>query len=219
MSSERGGSSAAVAQAEAFRYMPAEGGDNAAESAVAPPARKQSGPENGRDGAREREAFERGLREGENRTKSAFETQLNTAKAAIAAAIAQFKSERESYFSRVEPEAVQLALAIARKILHREAQIDPLLLTGMVHVALEKMEAGTHVRLRSHPADIRTWTDYFSQQSGSIEKPELVGDNSLQRGECALETEFGGTQISLDLQLKEIEQGFLDLLGQRPQVR
>jgi flagellar assembly protein FliH len=199
--------------------MPAEGGDGPVESVAASPAWQQSGPENGRDGAREREAFERGLREGENRTKSALETQLNAAKAAITAAIAKFKTEREDYFSRVEPEAVQLALAIARKILHREAQIDPLLLTGMVHVALEKLEGGTHVRLRAHPADIRTWTDYFSQQSGSIEKPELVGDNSLQRGECALETEFGSTQISLDLQLKEIEQGFLDLLGQRPQVR
>lgn len=219
MLSERNGGSAAVAQAEAFRYMPAEGAEGPSESPTAPAAWPSSGQENGRDGTKEREAFERGVREGENRAKSALETQLNAARGAIAAAIEQFKSERESYFNRVEPEAVQLALAIAQKILHREAQIDPLLLTGMVRVALEKMESGTLVRLRTHPDDIRTWSDYFDRQSDSIEKPELAGDNNLQRGECALETEFGSTRMSLELQLKEIEQGFLDLLEQRPQVR
>ena len=56
---------------------------------------------------------------------------------------------------------MQLALAIARKILHREAQIDPLLLTGLVHVALEKLGAGTRVRLRANPADIHFWNEYF----------------------------------------------------------
>jgi len=34
-----------------------------------------------------------------------------------------------------------------------------------------------------------------------------------------LETELGSTHLSLDTQLKEIEQGFMDLLEQRPRVR
>jgi flagellar assembly protein FliH len=38
-------------------------------------------------------------------------------------------------------------------------------------------------------------------------------------GCCVLETEVGSTQISLETQLKEIEQGFLDLLEHRPQVQ
>ena len=34
-----------------------------------------------------------------------------------------------------------------------------------------------------------------------------------------METEIGSTIISLETQLKEIEQGFFDLLEQRPRVR
>ena len=49
--------------------------------------------------------------------------------------------------------------------------------------------------------------------------PELIGDAALKPGECLLETEVGSTQISLETQLKEIEQGFFDLLEQRPRGR
>ena len=108
--------------------------------------------------------------------------------------------------------------AIARKILYRESQIDPLLLTGLVHVALEKLDAGTRVRLKVHPADTHFWNEFFARSASPL-VPELSGDPALRHGECTLETEVGSTQISMETQLKEIEQGFFDLLEQRPKVR
>ena len=163
--------------------------------------------------------FENGVLEGERRARAAYEKPLADAATAIISALEAFRKERAEYFSRVEPEVVQLALAIARKILHREAQMDPLLLAGMVHVALDKVDSGTRVRMRAHPTDIAFWAEYFSHTEVSQPAPETIGDSSLQRGECALETEVGSTHISLETQLKEIEQGFFDLLEQRPRVR
>jgi flagellar assembly protein FliH len=168
---------------------------------------------------KEKESFERGTQEGEARARAGYEKQLAGMRASAVKLLEEFKAQRETYFSRVEPEIVQLSLAIARKILHREAQMDPLLLTGMVHVALEKLDMGTHVRLRAHPADIHFWKGYFSQGTATVRAPELLGDESLLQGECAIETELGSTQVSLETQLKEIEQGFFDLLDQRPRVR
>ena len=121
-------------------------------------------------------------------------------------------------FEKVENDVVGLALAIARKILHRESQIDPLLLTGIVRVALENVSHETRVLLRVNPQEIRFWRDYFSQTPEIHPVPELLGDASLTPGQCVLETDVGNTQISLETQLKEIEQGFLDLLQQRPRV-
>jgi flagellar assembly protein FliH len=167
----------------------------------------------------EKQGFERGLKEGEARAGKVHERNLSAAPSSITRVIEEFKTQREAYFSRIEPEVVQLALSIARKILHREAQMDPLLLTGMVRVALEKLDQGTRVRLRAHPEEVHFWNRYFSESKTLAISPEIVGDASLQRGECALETEIGNTQISLETQLKEIEQGFFDLLEQRPQVR
>ena len=63
--------------------------------------------------------------------------------------------ERDRYFEAVEHEVVKLALAVAARILRREAQMDPLLLTGAVRVALGQLSASTQVRSRVPAADLR----------------------------------------------------------------
>jgi flagellar assembly protein FliH len=164
-------------------------------------------------------AFEKGQAEGEARARVAFEKALAEARSQISVALKQFTSQRESYFERVEFEVVHLALSIAKKILHRESQIDPLLLAGVVRVALEGLNRETHSRLRANPDEIRFWRDYFTQATDIKPTPDLMGDPQLALGHCVLETELGTTHISFETQLKEIEQGFLDLLEHRPRVR
>jgi flagellar assembly protein FliH len=220
MSSEQGGMRASDPQGEPFLYI-ATNGDGRGNGDAAFPLgwNLQSGAAKANSEQREKEAHERGLKEGEARAQAACEPALAAAKQAISTAVEKFKAERQSYFQRIEPEVVQLALAIARKILHREAQMDPLLLAGMVHVALEKIDKETLVRLRANPADVSLWKEHFAQPGSFQPAPELVGDAALARGECTLETEVSSTQVSLETQFKEIEQGFFDLLEQRPRIR
>jgi flagellar assembly protein FliH len=168
---------------------------------------------------REQAAFERGLRQGELQARGACDAGIEEQRRRVSIALEEFISQREIYFSRIETEVVQLALAISRKILHREAQMDPLLLAGAVHVALEKIDSGTHVRLRAHPNDVQAWRIHFQQPLYKNPAPDLVGDSNLSPGELALETASGSTQIGLDLQLKEIEQGFFDLLAHRSEIK
>lgn len=164
----------------------------------------------------EQRAYEKGLSEGESRARAAFEKALAEVRSQISVALRQFTAQRATYFERVEADVVQLALSIARKILHRESQIDPLLLTGVVRVALEGISRDTQVRLRANPEEVRFWRDYFTQAEDIRPTPDLIGDPSLSPGHCVLETTLGTTHISFETQLKEIEQGFLDLLSQRP---
>ena len=221
MSSERAVASGVELQGEPFLYIPTNGDKSGNGEGGAAVAWSVAGSASVKDDSaqREKEAYERGLKEGEALARRAGEQELAALRGETCIAIEKFKAERESYFSKIEPEVVQLALAIARKILHREAQIDPLLLAGLVRVALEKINAGTRVRLWAHPADVHFWNEYFAQAGAFQPAPELIGDATLRRGECRLETEIGSTQISLDTQLKEIEQGFFDLLEHRPRVR
>jgi flagellar assembly protein FliH len=161
-------------------------------------------------------AYEKGLAEGKAGARAEFEKATEEMRSQISGALLHFTKDRTDYFGKVEGEVVRLALSVARKILHRESQIDPLVLTGVVHVALQKLNSDTRVRLRAHPEEARFWGDYFKQSSEIFPTVEVVGDPSLAQGHCTLETDFGSTQISLDTQLKEIEQGFFDLLEQRP---
>lgn len=206
--------------AEPFLYTPAKT-DVSARPAKAPLAPHEvvaiSG-ERANELPEEQHAYEKGVNEGEARSRAAFEKALAEARSQISVALRQFTTQRETYFERVEADVVQLALSIARKILHRESQIDPLLLTGVVRVALEGLSRDTHVRLRANPEEVRFWRDYFTHAEDIRPTPDLIGDPSLSPGHCILETELGTTHISFETQLKEIEQGFLDLLGQRPRV-
>ena len=169
-----------------------------------------------REEAARQAGWEKGRQEGELQVWGEYQKKVEAERATVTAAVSDFAKERESYFSRVEGEVVGLALAIARKILHREAQVDPLLLAGVVRVALEKVAIGTRVRLRVPPDQVQAWQEFFAQHPGSPTVPELMGDDALGPGHCLLETELGSTDLTLETQLKEIEQGFFDLLAQRP---
>ena len=167
--------------------------------------------------AREARARSDGRNEGLAQGRADFEQRMAAEKQAVLQTARDFSREREIYFQRIEAEVVGLAVAIARKILHREAQVDPLLLAGVVRVGLDNVGAGTRVRLRVHPNQVLAWQEFFAQQADLQHLPELMGDPSLGVGQCMLETELGSTDLTLEAQLKEIEQGFFDLLAQRPQ--
>jgi len=125
----------------------------------------------------------------------------------------EFAAEREQYFHRVEEEAVRLALAIAARILRREAQMDPLLLTGAVRVALGQLAEATTVRLRVPAADEPLWREAFEHMPGLRNRPAVVGDERMTLGDCRLETELGAADLGLRAQFREIERGFFDRVG------
>jgi len=202
---------------EPFTYQPAM--DRRSEPAAAEPSdapRKELEAARAETAERVREARQEGSAEAEKRIGAEYEARLAGERAAVEKAVSEFARQREGYFERVEEEIVNLSLSIARKILHREAQIDPLLLVGLVHVALEKLGAGTRVRLRVNPAKAASWEEHFRETPGGGPAPEIVADASLGLEECTLETDVGMTSVGIETHLKEIEQGFFDLLAKRP---
>jgi len=126
-------------------------------------------------------------------------------RATIAGLVYEFQQDRDAYFRRAEQEVVGLALAIAARVLHREAKIDPLLLTGTVRVALEKVE------------DAEMWREVLARGNAWPVQPEVVADARLKSGECLLNTELGTVELGVQAQLEEIEKGFFDLIRQRPE--
>jgi flagellar assembly protein FliH len=157
-----------------------------------------------------------GRQEGLTEARKSFDEQLARERSNLAEALAQFTRDRATYFQKVEGELVQLALAIARKILHREAQVDPLLLAGIARVALEKIDGATGVVLRLHPHNAADWRGYLSTRLDPSDLPEIVEDPAQPLDRCTLETAMGTACIGIEVQLKEIEQGFMDLQAARP---
>ena len=165
------------------------------------------------------EGFEQGEKAGRKAARAEAEAEMQAAIAQerlhLVSAVKEFGTVREHYFQDVEQEVVKLSLAIAGRVLHREAQVDPLLLTGVVRVALDKMQDRSGVVLRVAVGDGMAWEESFASTEES-ERPRVVEDAKMKCGDCLLETKMGTVELGVGVQLEEIEKGFFDLLNHRP---
>ncbi len=165
------------------------------------------------------EGREAGLQEGRQLER---EAQLAAAAAReqrrqqqAAGLLESFARARESYFAAVEGEVVRLALAVAARVLRREAQMDPLLLTGAVRVALGQLAGTTEVRLLVPEADLEMWREAVRLLPNLALKPAVEAGAGMQLGECRVETAIGSVDLGMQAQMGEIERGLLDRAGGR----
>lgn len=161
------------------------------------------------------EAREAGLREGFARSEQQMQMRVDQERQGIARAVEEFMREKQRYFAGLEKEVVRLSLAIAERVLHREAAMDPTLLAGAARVALEQVNDGSDAVLRVSPDEVSVWTRTLAAEGRAV---TVSGDASLQRGECLLETATGTVEFGVRAQLQEIERGFFELLGRNPAV-
>jgi flagellar assembly protein FliH len=150
--------------------------------------------------------------DGERHARTILEEEILQQRQRVTDAVSVFDQERKQYYASVEVEMVHFALAIAARILHRESLVDPMVVAGLVHVAIGKLQQNAKVIVRVRPDEAQSWRKYFH----SNDHVEILEDPSLNPKDCKLETEVGIAEMGLDSQLKEIEQGFFDLLAQRP---
>jgi flagellar assembly protein FliH len=161
------------------------------------------------------EARAEGMAQAERQSSARFDAELAQERQRIAELTLEFQKQRAEYYSKVEVELVHLALAIAAKILHRESQVDRMVVAGLVRIMLERLQQNSNVIVRVRPEDAESWRYYFDGQSNL----QVVADASLEPKACLLETELGTADMALDSQLKEVEQGFFDLLARKPEVK
>ena len=158
-------------------------------------------------------AAEEAAREAQQRF--AHERQLDEQRrvAQIESALIAFDREKGEYFRSVEAGVVQLALSVAKKILQREAQLDPDLLRALVRMSLEKMQAGSSVKIRVHPEEAGRWQRICENERCS--GWEISEDETMKSGDCLFETELGVANFGWDAQLQSVEESVENLLGQR----
>lgn len=205
LSSPRGGSTPA-GEAVNRNSTPAEIADRIAEETRrAFEEGRQRGMEEGRRQEQAARAAAEATRE-EDRIRRAAEM------------VEEFVRERDRYLREVEQEVVKLALAVAARILRREAQTDPLLPIGAVRVALGQIPAATEVRLLVPAGELDLWTEAIALLPNLTVRPKVVAVVEMQRGECRIETSLGWADLGIRAQLGEMEHGLLQG-GEEPQAR
>jgi len=153
--------------------------------------------------------------EADQRVRVECERATTSAQEKIAEVLKKFADERAEYFRGVESEVVQLAIAIARKILQREVEMDPTLLTALVRIALDRMQCGSMVRIRVAAENADVWRKCRDANGDSL-RWEIVPDETVDSSGCIVETELGTADFGFEAQLRGVEESFAQLLAHRP---
>jgi flagellar assembly protein FliH len=156
----------------------------------------------------QKESYQRGFSEGRNIGHEQAAAELQPVMDRLSRSLAELASIRPRVRKAAESDLLKLAIAVARRVLHRELTLDPGSIEGLIRVALEKLESRELCRVRVHPDQepvIRTLLARFSAAA-----VELIPDPALQCGDVLFETAHGTLDGSIEAQLQEIERGFAD---------
>jgi flagellar assembly protein FliH len=159
-----------------------------------------------------RDAHAAGFREGEAAGRSRAAAELQPVIERLSRTIQEIAGFRARMRREAEGDLLQLAMAIARRILHREIIVDPEAMHGLVLGALEKLQSQEIARVRVHPAHAAIVSECLRQQAAAS-PVEVIPDPSREPGTVIFETERGNLDASVESQLREIERGLADRLA------
>jgi len=160
----------------------------------------------------EREAFAKGFAQGERSGQEAGNQRAEAMLGRLTATLQELSDLRARMIHQTERQMVELALAVARRVIHREVTLDPDLLVAMARVALDRLGEATQITVRLNPDDFKMAGAAGTAQLGNS-NVSVVADGRIPRGGCRVESEMGVIDAGIDAQLQEIAQALLGRTG------
>lgn len=174
---------------------------------VAPPLRDLPAPPDDRLETVEREAYARGLADGERAATAAAAERVEAVTAQLGVAIQELAAVRGVLMRRSERDLVRLAVSMAERILRREIDMDRELLVVMARVAIDRLGEQAAATIHLNPVDLDAIQARRSPELGT--SVELVADAAVPRGGCVVKSAFGTIDTGIDSQVRELSRALL----------
>ncbi len=118
----------------------------------------------------------------------------------------------------LEPEVVELALAVAGRVVEREITDHPEVVVDVVRAALAAAATLPVVRVRVHPTDHDLVAALWPSLAPATDQPpvQLVADEDVQAGGCVIDTLSGLVDAQPRTRLDELRMQVLPILGGSP---
>ncbi len=150
----------------------------------------------------EREAFMKGYAQGERSGAEAAAKRGDATLRRLAQTVEELAGLRTELIHKTERQVVELALAIAGRVLRREVSIDRELLIAMARIALERLGENTSATIRLNPDDYAFIG--AKTQVGDSSLVRVVADPLVSSGGCLVQSDFGLIDAGIDAQLGEM---------------
>lgn len=165
------------------------------------------------------EAYEKGFNDGlvkgsVDGEKTGFECaskKLEPLLDSLRDALLQLKNIRTETFHRIERDVVELALAIARKVICREIEMDREVVLCVAREALARIDDPGQIRIKMSPEDLQFINENsgnLSDMLGNIDNVFLEAEENIQSGGCNIETNSGEIDARIENQIQAVEESF-----------
>lgn len=155
-----------------------------------------------------RDAHEAGRRQGDQEARA----ELKPVMERLNASIADIVGMRCDLRRRAERDVVQLALLIAKRVLHRELSVDGAALTAIARVAFERLTRAESYTITLHPRFAASVASALP--ASQADRVRITPDPNCPQGTLVIRSAEGVIDASVDAQLEEIERGLTDRLGE-----
>jgi flagellar assembly protein FliH len=148
------------------------------------------------------------LKAAEGALKTRLEEQLKQILPALENAAQQVVQAKEQWQRYWEQNLLTLAARIAERVIRRELAREPEITVGLVREALELATGTQAITVRLHPDDQAALGESVQQVASRMARlgpVQVVGDLSVTRGGCRVESEFGVIDQQIESQLARIE--------------
>jgi flagellar assembly protein FliH len=195
--------------AEPFVWDRVEGaGDDAVFEAQLTPSPHDAAEDPARLAALEREAFTKGYAQGERAGAEAAAKRGDAMLRRLHDTLEELTMLRAEMMRQTERQLVQLALAIAARIIHREISLDRGLLVAMARVAIDRLGEQASATIRLNPEDYAA-AAASGDPAWQSEQVRVIADPLVNRGGCLVQSDFGTMDIGLDSQFRELARAVL----------
>jgi flagellar assembly protein FliH len=160
----------------------------------------------------ERDAFAKGFAQGERAGLEAAAKRGDAMIRRLTQTLDEMTDLRARMIRETEQQMVQLALAVARRVIHREVSLDRDLLIAIARVALDRLGESARISVRLNPDDYAaTAAARTSEWDGT--QVAVVADARVPRGGCRIESDFGALDAGVDAQIQELAHALIGDAG------
>lgn len=153
------------------------------------------------------EAYDEGLRRGMDAGQREFEASLAQCTEALNAAAEAMAQARADFLETLEPQVLEIALLIGRRVLQRELRMDPEVVLGTVRRSLAALTDRQRLRVRVNPADLEALRQHevtLIEEFTGVEQLEIEGVDDIAPGGCEVHSETMLVDARIETLLAEV---------------
>lgn len=126
--------------------------------------------------------------------------------------ISEYNEKREQLLREADEFMVGLAIRVAEKVIRKEISLDPEQIKSLVREGVKLVDDRQKVTVRVSLADwqtIKSYEDVLLRSAHGVQGLEIREDDSLEPGDCIVESNTGLIDFRIKTQLDELSQTLL----------